>query len=69
MSPRNDAPLPPADPHAGANPGYDDSNPRGPRDLPRDRRDARGMQDGKVPNPEAGGLERDPVVKPDPAED
>jgi hypothetical protein len=69
MSTPASPPHPPTDPKPGANPGYDDANPRGRDDLPRDRRDDRGMQDGKVPNPEAGGLERDPVVKPDPAED
>lgn len=69
MAPRKDSPHPPVDPNAGANPGYDDANPRGPADLPRDRRDDRGMQDGKAPNPDAGGLGRDPVTKADPADD
>lgn len=61
--------TPQADPRAGRNPGYDDTNPRGREDVPRHQPDARGEDFGKVRNPEAGGLERDPVAHPDPAAD
>lgn len=40
-----------ADPKAGRNPGYAEN-------TPRDAGDARAPRTGKVPNPEAGGLER-----------
>lgn len=40
-----------APPEAGANPGYAE-------DEPRDKADARDPRTGKVPNPEAGGLDR-----------
>jgi hypothetical protein len=69
MSQRKDPLHPPVAPRPGENSGYDDAYPHSRRDLSRDRRDARGLQDGKMPNPEVGGLARDPVTKPDPAED
>lgn len=59
--------TPQADPRAGANPGYDDANPRVPADVPRHHPDARGADFGKVPNPEAGGLKRPQGDNPDPA--
>lgn len=60
---------PPVDPRPGANPGYDDANPRGPADVPRHRPDARGADFGNMPNPEAGGLDRPTGATPDPAAD
>lgn len=60
---------PHSDPRPGANPGYDDVNPRDRHDVPRHQPDARGHDFGKVPNPDAGGLERNPVTQPDPAGD
>lgn len=66
-----DAPgtTPQADPRPGANPGYDDTNPRNRGDVPRHQTDARGLDFGKAPNPEAGGLDRPPGTAPDPAAD
>lgn len=60
---------PQVDPRPGANPGYDDANPRGPVDVPRHQPDARGADFGKVPDPEAGGLDRPTGATPDPASD
>jgi hypothetical protein len=59
--------VPQADPRAGAHPGYDDTNPRTPEDVPRHQPDARGQDFGKAPNPEAGGLDRPTGAHPDPA--
>lgn len=61
--------TPQVDPRAGANPGYDDANPRSKEDVPLHQPDARGEDFGNLPNPEAGGLRRPVVVKPDPADD
>jgi hypothetical protein len=61
--------TPQADPRSGANPGYDDANPRVQADVPRHQPDARGADFGKVPDPEAGGLNRPPGTSPDPASD
>ena len=62
-------PGPKPDPRPGMNPGYDDANPDSREDVPRRQPDARGENFGKLRNPEAGGLERDPVARPDPAAD
>lgn len=59
--------TPPVDPRPGANPGYDDANPRSRADVPPRQEDARGENFGKLPNPEAGGLDREPTARPDPA--
>lgn len=69
-APDRDAP-PAADPRAGHNPGYDETHPRDAGDVRplEDRIDMRGAKDGRLPNPEAGGLARDPDVTPDPADD
>lgn len=45
------------DPRIGKNPGYAE-------DAPRDRQDARQPETGKLPNPEAGGLRREPGDDP-----
>lgn len=68
--PERDAP-PAADPRPGRNPGYDETQPRDAKDLrkPQERLDTRGAKDGRLPNPEAGGLNRDTGAAPDPAED
>lgn len=60
--------TPQVDPRPGKNPGYDDANPRTREDVPQRLEDARGENFGKLPNPEAGGLNRDPVAKPDPTD-
>lgn len=59
--------IPQADPRPGKNPGYDDTNPRTREDVPPHQPDARGEDFGSLPNPESGGLRRDPVVRPDTA--
>lgn len=56
----------PVDPRPGASPGYDDANPLTRADVPRHSPDARGADFGKVPNPEAGGLNRPQGANPDP---
>lgn len=61
--------TPQADPRPGANPGYDDANPRSREDVPRHQPDARGHDFGNLPNPESGGLERPRGDTPDPAAD
>ncbi|HEY4555970.1 MAG TPA: hypothetical protein VIG68_05995 [Lysobacter sp.] len=61
--------TPQVDPRPGRNPGYDDANPRGPEDVPLHEEDQRGAEFGKLPNPDVGGLNRDPVVHPDPAQE
>lgn len=66
---RTATPGPKPDPRPGRNPGYDDANPNGREDVPRHQEDMRGEDFGKLPNPEAGGLEREPTAKPDPADD
>ena len=48
------------DPRRGENPGYAEVHPR-------DKADARDPRTGKVPNPEAGGLNRPQVDDGDPA--
>ena len=50
------------DPKPGRNPGYAEPNPR-------DREDAAKPDPKKPPNPDAGGMERDPNASPDPADD
>lgn len=67
--PDRDAP-PAADPRPGRNPGYDETQPRDTGDLPppEQRRDARGAKDGRLPNPDIGGLTRDPAATQDPAD-
>lgn len=50
-----------ADPKAGQNPGYAETEPR-------DAADARTPRTGKVPNPEVGGLERSGGADPSAAE-
>ena len=67
MSPEKGT-TPQIDPRPGKNPGYDDANPRTPEDAPRHLEDSRGADFGKLPNPDAGGLGRDPVVRSDPAD-
>ncbi len=69
MNAREPGTTPQADPRAGANPGYDEANPRNGADVPRHAPDARGNDFGKQPNPEAGGLERDQGDTPDVAAD
>ena len=59
--------TPQVDPRPGKNPGCDDANPRSREDVPRRQEDARGENFGRVENPEAGGLDRDPGAGPDPA--
>lgn len=59
--------TPQVDPRAGANPGYDDANPRVPADVPPHQPDARGADFGNLPNPESGGLNRPQGANPDPA--
>ncbi|AXK71557.1 hypothetical protein DWG18_04130 [Lysobacter sp. TY2-98] len=49
-----------ADPRPGANPGYAENQPR-------DKADARDPRTGKLPNPEAGGLDRPQGDDPHPA--
>ncbi|MGY3265138.1 MULTISPECIES: hypothetical protein [unclassified Lysobacter] len=49
-----------SDPRPGANPGYAENQPR-------DKADARDPRTGKVPNPEAGGLNRPQGDDPKPA--
>lgn len=68
--PDHDAP-PAADPRPGHNAGYDETQPRDAGDLraAKDRLDSRGAQDGRLPNPDVGGMKRDPEVTPDPAEE
>ena len=61
--------APQADPRPGANPGYDDANPRSRADAPLRQPDARGDDFGQLPDPETGGLKRNPVAQPDPAGD
>lgn len=70
-TPRSDdrGTTPPVDPRPGANPGYDDANPRHRGDVPRRQHDARGANFGQLPDPETGGLDRNPVAQPDPAAD
>ncbi|WP_462114790.1 hypothetical protein [Lysobacter xanthus] len=67
MAPPEKGTTPQIDPRPGKNPGYDDANPRSREDVPLRQEDARGENFGKLPNPEVGGLDRDPVVRPDPA--
>lgn len=51
--------TPPApDPKSGRNPGYAEPQPR-------DGGDARQPDPRKPPNPDVGGLDRNPVVTPD----
>jgi hypothetical protein len=57
------------DPRPGKNPGYDDANPTSADDAPRHQPDARGADFGKLPNPEAGGLQRPTGASADPATD
>lgn len=57
--PRSTPPAP--SPRPGRNPGYDEAQARDRRDL--------GHPDGKLPNPEAGGLRRDQGDAPDTADD
>lgn len=59
--------TPQVDPRPGANPGYDDANPRSREDAPLRQPDARGHDFGQLPDPETGGLDRNPVAQPDPA--
>lgn len=65
-APRNDPPAPDrsappgADPAPGHNPGYAE-------DHPRDREDAQMTENGKRPNPDAGGADRDVNNDADPA--
>lgn len=49
-----------ADPHAGANPGYAENQPR-------DKADAQDPRTGKRPNPETNGLKRPLGDTADPA--
>lgn len=67
--PDHDAP-PAADPRPGHNPGYDETHPRDADDLrpPEERLDTRGAKDGRLPNPDIGGLTRDPVATQDPTD-
>lgn len=59
---RRDKTVPPGpDPKPGRNPGYAEPNPR-------DRDDAKQPDPRKPPNPDAGGMERDPETSPDPAD-
>lgn len=69
MNTREPGTPPQADPRAGANPGYDEANPRTPGDVPRHAPDARGNDFGKRPNPESGGLRREQGDTPDVAAD
>lgn len=68
-SPDRDAP-PAADPRPGHNAGYDETHPRDAGDVRpvEERLDTRGAEDGRLPNPDVGGLTRDPEVTPDPTE-
>lgn len=52
---------PAADPKAGRNPGYAEAQPR-------DGAEARQPDPRKSPDPESGGLDRDPVASPDAAD-
>jgi hypothetical protein len=61
--------TPPVDPRPGANPGYDDANPRSKEDVPQHLEDARGADFGYLPNPEIGGLNRNPAATPDPTDE
>ena len=69
VPPREKGTTPQVDPRPGANPGYDDANPRSREDAPRHQPDARGHDFGQLPDPETGGLDRNPVAQPDPAAD
>ena len=54
-------PAPPAaDPRAGRNAGYAESNPR-------DHKDAHAPAPDPQPNPDEPGMDRDPNAQPDPA--
>ncbi|MDQ3268863.1 MAG: hypothetical protein M3Q11_01490 [Pseudomonadota bacterium] len=56
-----DKTAPPApDPHSGKNPGYAESQPR-------DKRDVKIDNPRPQPNPDDGGVNRDPEVEADPA--
>jgi hypothetical protein len=55
--------APPApDPKPGRNPGYAEP-------LPRDKEDAEQPHPRHMPDPDAGGLQRDPAPTPDPADE
>lgn len=60
--PRGRDTAPAADPRRGANPGYAENQPR-------DKADARDPRIGKLPNPEAGALDRPQGDSPKPAAD
>lgn len=53
---------PPVDPRPGKQPGYAESEPR-------DKEDARDPRPQRPPNPDAGGMERNPEGNPGAADD
>ncbi|MFP7721909.1 hypothetical protein [Lysobacter sp. A3-1-A15] len=53
---------PAADPDPGCNPGYSETQPRGPRE-------AQQPEPRHKPNPDEGGLDREPNNDQDPATD
>lgn len=60
-TPDKDSP-PASDPQPGQNPGYAETEPR-------DKEDAQDPRPRRPPNPDAGGLDREPEEKPGAADD